>query len=117
MLYFHRNQLRLTLQAVIQKFDQTIGDKIKENMFLREEYEKQKQLFDEFMIEYTKEETEYNRVVHAREEEEKRQHEQKILLFMMNRSARVVQKHWRKFRKAQKKAAKKGKGRGKSKKK
>lgn len=86
-------------------------------MFLQSEYERQKQLFDEFMIEYNAEEAEYDRIVRAKEEEEKRQQEQKILLFMMNRAARVVQKHWRKFRKAQRKAAKKGKGRGKGKKK
>lgn len=94
-----------------------MGDKIKENLYLQEEYEKQKQSFDEFLIIYKQEEAEYERIVKAKEEEEKLQQEQKILLFMMNRSARAIQKHWRKFRKAQKKAAKRSKGRGKSKKK
>ncbi|XP_065369499.1 dynein regulatory complex protein 10-like [Calliphora vicina] len=112
-----KNKLLLQLQALIKKFDQTMGDKIKENMFLQSEYERQKELFDAFLIEYNREELEYERIVRSKEEEEKRQHEQKILLFMMNRSARVIQKHWRKFRRAQKKAAKRSKGRGKSKKK
>ncbi|XP_023306034.2 dynein regulatory complex protein 10 [Lucilia cuprina] len=112
-----KNKLLLQLQALIKKFDQTMGDKIKENMFLQEEYERQKKSFEEFLIEYNREELEYEQIVRAKEEEEKRQHEQKILLFMMNRSARVIQKHWRKFRRAQKKAAKRGKSRGKSKKK
>lgn len=105
------------MQTLIKKFDQIIGDRIKESMYLQEEYERQKKLFDVFLIEYNHDEAEYEQIVRLKEEEEKGRQEQKILLFMMNRSARVIQKHWRKFRRAQKKAAKRGKGRGKSKKK
>ncbi|KAM7342084.1 uncharacterized protein ACRADG_009625 [Cochliomyia hominivorax] len=112
-----KNKLILELQNLIRNFDQTMGDKIKENLYLQEEYARQKLAFDEFLIVYKNGETEYEHILKAKEEEEKRQQEQKILLFMMNRSARAIQKHWRKFRRAQKKAAKRGKGKGKSKKK
>ncbi|XP_075167409.1 uncharacterized protein LOC142239502 [Haematobia irritans] len=106
-----KNKLLIQLQSLIKKFDQTIGDKIVENMNLQEQYEKQKQLFDEFMVVYSSEEAEYFRIVRNKEEEEKRQQEQKILLFMMNRAARTIQKRWRRFRKQRsRKQAKKGKG-------
>ncbi|XP_059225006.1 uncharacterized protein LOC106082558 isoform X2 [Stomoxys calcitrans] len=99
------------LQTLIKKFDQTIGDKIIENMNLQEEYEKQKMLFDVFMMVYSSEEAEYLQIVRTKEDEEKRQQEQKILLFMMNRAARTIQKRWRRYRKMRsRKQAKKGKG-------
>uniref|UniRef100_A0A1I8MM88 Dynein regulatory complex protein 10 n=1 Tax=Musca domestica TaxID=7370 RepID=A0A1I8MM88_MUSDO len=106
-----KNKLLIQLQSLIKKFDQTIGDKMIENMNLQEEYEKQKQLFDEFMLEYSREEEEYNRIVRTKEEEEKRKQEEKILLFMMNRAARTIQRRWLRFRKQRsRKQAKKGKG-------
>ncbi|XP_061391485.1 golgin subfamily A member 6-like protein 6 [Musca vetustissima] len=106
-----KNKLLIQLQSLIKKFDQTIGDKIIENMNLQEEYERQKQLYDEFMLEYRREEEEYNRIVRTKEEEEKRKQEEKILLFMMNRAARTIQRRWLRFRKQRsRKQAKKGKG-------
>ncbi|XP_073845032.1 uncharacterized protein [Musca autumnalis] len=106
-----KNKLLIQLQSLIKKFDQTIGDKIIENMNLQEEYEKQKKQFDEFMIEYSYEEEEYWKIVRSKEEEEKQKQEEKILLFMMNRAARTIQRRWLRFRKQRsRKQAKKGKG-------
>lgn len=112
-----RNNLLFQFQSLVRKFDQTIGCKIKESMGLQDGYEKEKKRFDSFLSAYCQQEVEYEQVVQAKKHEEKRHHEQKILLFMMNRSARVIQKHWRRFRRAQKKASKRTKGRGKPRKK
>ncbi|XP_054738382.1 meiosis-specific nuclear structural protein 1-like isoform X2 [Anastrepha obliqua] len=102
-----KNKLLLQLQALVKKFDQNIGDKIKENVYLQEEYDEQKRQFDEFLEEYQREEAEYEAIVKTKEEEDRRKHEEKVMLFMMTRAAKIIQRAYRRYRRSKKKVEKK----------
>ncbi|XP_065363348.1 GRIP and coiled-coil domain-containing protein-like [Calliphora vicina] len=114
-----RNKLQLQIQALIAKYDQTIYDKYKEEIFLQEEYDKQKQEFDIFLIEYKREDAIYDELVRKREREYKRLHDAKIWLFTHTRAAKKIQRWWKKYlrdqKQMQKQKAKAGKGRNKGK--
>lgn len=58
-------------------------------------------------------EVEYITLMHQKEVEEKNMQEEKILLYMMNRAAKIIQRNWRMV--LAKKRMKKGKRRGKGK--
>ncbi|XP_050322936.1 meiosis-specific nuclear structural protein 1-like [Bactrocera neohumeralis] len=102
-----KNKLLLQLQALLKKFDQNIGEKIKENVYLQEEYDEQKKQFDEFLIEYQREEAEYEAIVKTKEEEDRRKHEERVMLFMMTRAAKIIQRAFRRYRRSKKKVEKK----------
>ncbi|XP_067633450.1 dynein regulatory complex protein 10-like [Eurosta solidaginis] len=102
-----KNKLLLQLQALIKKFDTNIGEKITENVYLQEEYDEQKKQFDEFLIEYQREEDEYEAIVKTKEEEDRRKHEERVMLFMMTRAAKIIQRAWRRYRRTKKKVEKK----------
>lgn len=59
---------------------------------------------------YEKQEVEYNAILQMREAEDKKLQEEKMILFMMNRAAKLIQKKWREYMHLKKKKAK-GKGR------
>uniref|UniRef100_A0A1A9W0V3 Dynein regulatory complex protein 10 n=1 Tax=Glossina brevipalpis TaxID=37001 RepID=A0A1A9W0V3_9MUSC len=101
-----KNKLLLQLEALIKRFDQSIGEKMREKMTLEEEYSKQKKLFDEFMIIFREKEAEYEITVVQKEQEEREQQERKVSFFIMNRAARIIQRHFRKYRKAKKRLEK-----------
>lgn len=64
------------------------------------------------MIAFKKQENEYFTLKREREAEEKRLQEERVLLFVMNRSAITIQRAWRRVlakKKKQKKKGKKGK--------
>lgn len=94
-----RNKLILQLQAIIKKYDHSIGEKMIENMELAEEHKKAKKALDEYMIGFLKVERVYKRIVVKREEEEARHRQHRVLLFAMNRAAIKIQKYWRKWKK------------------
>lgn len=100
------------MKALITKFDQTIYDKHKEEIFLQEEYDRQKLEFDKFMIEYNRVDAIYDVKVRRIEEEEKRLHEAKIVLFTLNRAAKKIQRWWKKYLRELKKQQKAAKGKG-----
>ncbi|XP_017473918.1 PREDICTED: structural maintenance of chromosomes protein 1A-like [Rhagoletis zephyria] len=102
-----KNKLLLQLQALVKKFDQNIGEKIKEKVYLQEEFDEQKRQFDEFLIEYQREEAEYEAIVKTKEEEDRRRHEERVMLFMMTRAAKIVQRAYRRYRRNKKKVEKK----------
>lgn len=101
-----RNKLQLQLQALISKYDQTMLEKYKEEIFLQEEYEKQKREFDHFLIEYKREDDIYEELVRKKEREARRLHEAKILLFTHTRAAKKIQRWWKKYLRAQRKLQK-----------
>ncbi|KAI9583091.1 hypothetical protein GQX74_012308 [Glossina fuscipes] len=108
-----KESLLLQLEALIKKFDQSIGDKMREKIVLEEEYAKQKKIFDEFMIIFREKEAEYEVAVVQKEQEEREQQEKKLAFFIMNRAARIIQRFYRKYRKAKKRLEKQLQKRGK----
>ncbi|KNC32182.1 hypothetical protein FF38_12372 [Lucilia cuprina] len=102
-----RNKLQLQLQSLIAKYDQTIYDKYKEEIILQEEYDKEKQEFDIFLIEYKREDAIYEELVRKKECEFQQLHEAKILLFTHTRAAKKIQRWWKKYLRAQKQLQKK----------
>ncbi|XP_046802806.1 GRIP and coiled-coil domain-containing protein-like [Lucilia cuprina] len=102
-----RNKLQLQLQSLIAKYDKTIYDKYKEEIILQEEYDKEKQEFDIFLIEYKREDAIYEELVRKKECEFQQLHEAKILLFTHTRAAKKIQRWWKKYLRAQKQLQKK----------
>ncbi|ALC41838.1 CG13168 [Drosophila busckii] len=106
-------KLLIQLQSINQKYDTNISEKLRENLYLEDEYLAAKKELDTFMILYRKEELIYKRIVSQYEEEERRKQQTRIVVFMMNRAARQIQKYWRRWkidmRKKAKRLAKKGK--------
>ncbi|KAM8712010.1 hypothetical protein ACLKA7_012516 [Drosophila subpalustris] len=96
-----KNKLLIQLENILQKFDTNIGEKIRENLELEDQYKAAKKELDIFMVSYRKEEAIYNKIVVKYEQEEQRKQQQRILLFMMNRAARQIQKYWLKWRRDQ----------------
>lgn len=59
-------------------------------------------------------EIQYDTLMHQKETEEKQWQEERMLLFMMNRAARIIQRNWRMvMAKKRLKKGKRGKGKGK----
>ncbi|XP_036674900.3 dynein regulatory complex protein 10 [Drosophila suzukii] len=94
-----KNKLILQLQAIIKKYDHSIGEKMIENMQLTDEHQKAKKALDEYMVGFRKVERVYKQIVVKREEEEARRRQHRILVFAMNRAATKIQKYWRKWKK------------------
>lgn len=94
-----RNKFILQLQALIKKYDHTIGEKMIENIELTEECKAAKKELDEFMVGFRKVERVYKEIVVKREEEEAKRRQNRIVLFTMNRAASKIQKYWRKWKK------------------
>lgn len=93
-----KNKLLIQLEGILQKFDTNIGEKIREHLELEDQYKAAKNELDIFMVSYRKEEAIYNKIVVQYEQEEQRKQQERILLFMMNRAARQIQKYWLKWR-------------------
>ncbi|XP_052845322.1 dynein regulatory complex protein 9 isoform X1 [Drosophila gunungcola] len=94
-----KNKLILQLQAIIKKYDHSIGEKMIENMQLTDEHKKAKKSLDEFMVGFRKVERVYKQIVVKREEEEARRRQHRVQVFAMNRAASKIQKYWRKWKK------------------
>ncbi|XP_016977970.1 uncharacterized protein LOC108043677 [Drosophila rhopaloa] len=94
-----KNKLILQLQAIIKKYDHSIGEKMIENMQLTDEHKKAKKALDEFLVGFRKVERVYKQIVVKREEEEARRRQHRIMVFAMNRAATKIQKYWRKWKK------------------
>ncbi|XP_016954192.1 dynein regulatory complex protein 10 isoform X1 [Drosophila biarmipes] len=94
-----KNKLILQLQAIIKKYDHSIGEKMVENLQLTDEHKKAKKALDEYMVGFRKVERVYKQIVVKREEEEARRRQHRVLVFAMNRAATKIQKYWRKWKK------------------
>ncbi|XP_017845895.1 coiled-coil domain-containing protein 173-like [Drosophila busckii] len=96
-----KNKLMLQLEAVIKKYDQSIGEKMRENFELEEEMKVAQREVDAFMKTYHREEAIYKAIVIKREEEEQKRKLRRIMIYMMNLAARKIQRYWRKWRRDQ----------------
>ncbi|XP_032596977.1 trichohyalin [Drosophila grimshawi] len=102
-----KNKLLIQLEGILQKYDNNIGEKLRENLQLEDQYKVAKKELDDFMVDYREEEAIYNRIVVTHEREEQRKQQERILIFMMNRAARKIQKYYLKWRRDQKLKARK----------
>ncbi|EDW77086.1 uncharacterized protein Dwil_GK22182 [Drosophila willistoni] len=110
-----KNKLLIQLQGLLKKYDSSMGERMRENLQLQDEFLVAKKKLDDFMVIYRHEENIYKDIVFKREEEERRQQQHRLVIFMMNRAAKTIQKYWRKWRKEQRKKnkrQKKGKKKG-----
>lgn len=83
------------LKKWLDKYDDEIGSRTTTIRELNGIYEKE-QLFLEKLEETCRnQETQYTALMLQKEREEKELLEEKMLLFMMNRAARIIQHHWR----------------------
>ncbi|KAH8383895.1 hypothetical protein KR009_011124 [Drosophila setifemur] len=94
-----KNKLILQLQALIKKYDHSIGEKLVENLQLMDESKVAKKNLEEFMVGFRKVERVYKDIVVKREEEEIRKRQHRLIIFAMNRAASKIQKYWRKWKK------------------
>lgn len=97
-LYF-RNKLELQLQAIIQKYDSTIGEKKIELFELEKKVNEAKEKVDKCWIIYHKEKKIFESLIGDREREEQRLRKVMIVKFSMNWAASKIQRYWRKWRK------------------
>ncbi|XP_017100687.2 dynein regulatory complex protein 10 [Drosophila bipectinata] len=94
-----KNKYILQLQALIKKYDNVIGEKMIENIELKEQGKAAKKELDEYMVGFRKLERVYKNIVVKREEEEAKRRQNRVMLFTMNRAASKIQKYWRKWKK------------------
>lgn len=97
-MYF-RNKLELQLQAIIQKYDSTIGEKKIELFELEKKVNEAKEKVDKCWIIYHKEKKIFESLIGDREREEQRLRKVMIVKFSMNWAASKIQRYWRKWRK------------------
>lgn len=112
-----RIDLEHQLKDFLQVYDQEIGARSFKLRDCKHTLRAESNTLAEWKDKYKIQEVLYNRIQADREAEEEKRREEKILLFMMNRVARIIQRSYRRIL-AQRKAKKKGKGKkgGKSKK-
>ncbi|XP_017864795.1 PREDICTED: uncharacterized protein LOC108615071 [Drosophila arizonae] len=102
-----KSKLLIQLENILHKYDSSVCEKLRENLELEDMFKVAKKELDEFMVLYRKEEAVYKNIVVKYEKEEQRKQQQRILLYMMNRAARKIQRYWQKWRKDQAKRARK----------
>lgn len=101
----------MQLQEFIQKYDQDIGARNHHLQECHQKLEQDKDTLAEWKAKYEAQEIIYNQILADKEMEETREREEKLLLFMMNRAAIIIQRAYRKIlskRKGKKKKGKKG---------
>lgn len=115
------NDFRINLEKELKDFLEFYDTRIGEYSFKLRNYKHtlrdETKTLTERQEKYRVQEILYNEIQANKEAEEEQRREERILLFMMNRVARIIQRQYRRIL-AQRKAKKKGKGKkgGKSKK-
>ncbi|XP_063696104.1 dynein regulatory complex protein 10-like [Culicoides brevitarsis] len=84
------------LQQWIAKYDIDVGVRTKEYEALTEKLNEEEATFKKWMEEeFEPQEKNYNFLMEEKEEEERRVHQEKLWMFMMNRAAKLIQRYWR----------------------
>lgn len=104
-----RIDLEHQLRDFLQVYDQEIGTRSLKLRDCRKKFEQESKTLADWKEKYKVQEVLYNKIQADIEAEEDRIREERILLFMMNRVARIIQRNYRRVL-AQRKAKKKGKG-------
>lgn len=106
---FNRVNLEHQLQSFLQNYDQEIGERNQNLHERRNKLQQEKATLADWKQKYEIQEKIYNKIVEDKEAEEARIREEKLLLFMMNRSAVIIQRAYRRIL-SKRKGKKKGKG-------
>lgn len=107
-IYFRIN-LEKELKKFLEIYDDEIGARSSRLHECKNILHQESNTLDEWKEKYKIQEVLYNKIQMDKEAEEEQRREEKILLFMMNRVARIIQRHYRRVL-AQRKSKKKGKG-------
>ncbi|KAG4071855.1 hypothetical protein HA402_006016 [Bradysia odoriphaga] len=105
-----KSKTRQKLQTVLTKYDTGVGERFAELMRIRCELEDETVLYENKVKEFQLQEIEYNQIMFDKAEVDAKVREEKLLLFMMNRSARIIQRAYKKMMKKRKKGKKGKKG-------
>lgn len=97
------------LKDFLQVYDTEIGARNSKLRNLIHVLRDESKTLSEWQEKYKIQEVLYNAIQANKEAEEEKRREERILLFMMNRVARIIQRQYRRIL-AQRKAKKKGKG-------
>lgn len=97
------------LKDFLQVYDHEIGMRSAKMDECTKTLKRESNTLNEWTEKYKIQEVIYNKILADKEREEERRREERILLFMMNRVCRIIQRHYRRVL-AQRKAKKKGKG-------
>ncbi|XP_037032547.1 uncharacterized protein LOC119071673 [Bradysia coprophila] len=111
-----KSKTRQKLQTVLTKYDTGVGERFAELMRIRCDLEDETVLYENKVKEFQRQEIEYNQIMFDKAEVEAKVREEKLLLFMMNRSARIIQRAYKKMMKKRKKGKKGKKGKKRAKK-
>lgn len=106
---FGRIDLEHQLKEFLQVYDREIGARSSKFRECMNTLKQQSNTLAEWKDKYKRQEILYNQILADKEAEEEQRREERILLFMMNRVARIIQRNYRHIL-AQRKAKKKGKG-------
>lgn len=109
-ILFDRINLERQLKDILLLYDREIGHRSDQLMQYKKILEHEAATLASWNGKYEKQEILYNQIQADNEAEELQQREQLILLFLMNRAARIIQKVYRRILE-QRKAKRKGKGR------
>jgi ATP-dependent Clp protease ATP-binding subunit ClpA len=109
-------QVTHNLQTWLAKYDIDMTEKT-------QELNEQTDTWNEVLAKFTDWKTnkfdqqtkEYERLMQEKSDDEKRAQHEQMMIFMMNRSARIIQRYWREYMAKKKKAKGKSKGKGKKK--
>ncbi|XP_074037891.1 uncharacterized protein isoform X2 [Leptinotarsa decemlineata] len=105
------------LQNWLASYDQDIGERQTQYEVLKKEYDEKKKEMDKFEELIDEQEEEYIRLMEEKRLEEERIYNEMAYHFLMNRSARKIQRYWRAYRERRaRRRGKKGKGKEKKKK-
>lgn len=107
-----RNDLERQLKEFIAKYDHEIGARNDHLHECNQTLQQDRETLADWKSKYEAQEIIYNKILADKEIEETREREEKLLLFMMNRSAVIIQRAYRKIlskRKGKKKKGRKGK--------
>lgn len=113
VLFFFKFHFRIDLEKQLMDFlhvyDQEIGMRSQKFRECKKTLKQETNTLNDWQEKYKTQEVLYNKIQADKAAEEEKRREERILIFMMNRVARIIQRNYRKLL-AQRKAKKKGKG-------
>lgn len=106
---FIRSALEERIQNVLRKYDNEISARCHKLQKLGQTLDRNNRVLSRWQAKYAKQDKIYRQIVEEMEAEEIRIREEKMLLFMMNRSAVIIQRAFREIMSKKKSKKKKGK--------
>ncbi|PSN46683.1 hypothetical protein C0J52_06379 [Blattella germanica] len=110
---FCRLKAEMQLVSWLNKYDADIGEKQAEYDEIMTGFEEEKKQMEELQEQFDIQNEQYTQLMQEKEDEERAIFEEKMYIFICNRSARRIQRYWRAYRArklARKKARRQKKG-------